>query len=502
MILRLNINGPVLSGSDIKHSRQRAAATLSTSYICKGSHKKAAARDDIYLTTVFAGLEDDLTPAFNSPNDECARKAARPASIPLSEDMIEEGFFVRNQRHSAGCGCSVCARLRDMLDLTKHSADLSIRHAHFSCPIFVCVDDGFVVGKRQQRHHIPGCRCPNCNHLRFKRDAGIVKCVTLSTSLLHDLVGIDMCHQVVLDAECEALRRAKISAANKGNAAWNKGRQHSPETIARIKKATAKAMRNPAVRRKMREAAVRNSHSDTTKLKIRRTVLDNACRKQRAMNMAKSKNDGLRRGKVGVCTTGTFARRVSGVQSASFGIWTKFGLEQREVHKKNAMSAFRKVARQSNIQMVKDIEHRPMNAGAKRLRSNRGVPKTAEHRAAISAALKAKWEDPAYILSQKKASSIRKHQSTASGNHRARQKEELNQAWRRRAELVNEVQDFFSQATAAVKALEKQKTAGIDVDELMLMKALAAVAETRKVLESVETISQVDKTPGEVRDAK
>jgi hypothetical protein len=152
--------------------------------------------------------------------------------------------------------------------------------------------------------------------------------------------------------------------------------------------------------------------------------------------------------------------------------------------------------------MVKDIEHRPMNAGAKRLRSNRGVPKTAEHRAAISAALKAKWEDPAYILSQKKASSIRKHQSTASGNHRARQKEELNQAWRRRAELVNEVQDFFSQATAAVKALEKQKTAGIDVDELMLMKALAAVAETRKVLESVETISQVDKTPGEVRDAK
>ena len=37
----------------------------------------------------------------------------------------------------------------------------------------------------------------------------------------------------------------------------------------------------------------------------------------------------------------------------------------------------------------------------------------------------------------------------------------------------------------AVRALEERKSAGLDVDEVMLQKALSAVAETRKVLESL-----------------
>jgi hypothetical protein len=33
-------------------------------------------------------------------------------------------------------------------------------------------DGGFVIGRRRQKHHVTGCRCPNCNHMRFKVSNG------------------------------------------------------------------------------------------------------------------------------------------------------------------------------------------------------------------------------------------------------------------------------------------------------------------------------------------
>ena len=36
-----------------------------------------------------------------------------------------------------------------------------------------------------------------------------------------------------------------------------------------------------------------------------------------------------------------------------------------------------------------------------------GMPKSSQHKAAISAALKAKWSDPSYVASQKRATRVR-----------------------------------------------------------------------------------------------
>ncbi|RMZ55925.1 hypothetical protein APUTEX25_004349 [Auxenochlorella protothecoides] len=49
----------------------------------------------------------------------------------------------------------------------------------------------------------------------------------------------------------EALRRMRISDANTGKPAWNKGRKHSEETKAKIRAATAAAMQRPDVHAKV-----------------------------------------------------------------------------------------------------------------------------------------------------------------------------------------------------------------------------------------------------------
>ncbi len=54
--------------------------------------------------------------------------------------------------------------------------------------------------------------------------------------------------------EQEKLRRLKISQANKGRTPWNKGRRHSPETIARIRAATKVAMQRADVRERLQKA--------------------------------------------------------------------------------------------------------------------------------------------------------------------------------------------------------------------------------------------------------
>jgi len=47
------------------------------------------------------------------------------------------------------------------------------------------------------------------------------------------------------------------------------------------------------------------------------------------------------------------------------------------------------------------------------------------------------------------------------------------------------LQETYTKALMAVKAFEERKAAGLEVDELMLKKALSAVAQTRKMLASV-----------------
>ena len=70
----------------------------------------------------------------------------------------------------------------------------------------------------------------------------------------------------------------------------------------------------------------------------------------------------------------------------------------------------------------------------------------------------------------------------------------MSAAEKKRARLVSEMKDMYSKASVAVKALEARKLAGLEVDELMLQKALGAVAETRKVLASLEATEARDAT--------
>jgi chemotaxis methyl-accepting protein methylase len=47
------------------------------------------------------------------------------------------------------------------------------------------------------------------------------------------------------------------------------------------------------------------------------------------------------------------------------------------------------------------------------------------------------------------------------------------------------MKEIYMKALLAVRTLQEQKAAGVDVDEAMLKKAISAVAQTRKVLQSV-----------------
>jgi hypothetical protein len=408
--------------------------------------------------------------------------------------VSKDGFFVRKERHEPSCLCSVCRDLRALVAAApepeagagaRPNGRASPRGGTPSDPVFVAFDGGFVVGKQQQKHHVFGCRCPNCNNMRFRMDKGTAKVVTVDKNLLVSLVGEEECFQRVLDEQSELDRRAKIGAANRGKSAWNKGRHHSPETIAKIKENTAKAMRDPEVKRRMREAAAKTFHSATTKMKIRRTVRDTAHRKMEARNLARSAELGPRRGKVGIVSIGTYARRVSSVQRLSFGVWGKHAMDDRERRRKEELRAFKKIEREEKKRAAREARLAEKAAKGVTARTTRGVAKSEEHKAAISAALKAKWNDPDYVAAQKKSVRTRKKSAGRKASAAAAPRAPRTEAEKKRHKLVGEMKEIYTKASVAVRALEERKSAGLEVDEVMLKKALSAVSETRKVLESL-----------------
>ena len=418
--------------------------------------------------------------------------AAANGKTPVATRGAETGFFVRKERHEPSCACSVCRDLRALVAAAPEPSPTSgaapgpggALGSARSDPVFVAFDGGFVVGKQQQKHHVFGCRCPNCNNMRFRMDKGTAKVVTIDETLLVSLVGEADRFQRVLSEQTELDRRAKIGAANKGKSAWNKGRHHSPETIAKIKANTARAMRDPEVKRRMREAAAKTFHSATTKMKIRRTVRDTAHRKMEARNMARSAELGPRRGKVGMVSIGTYARRVSSVQRLSFGVWGKHAMEEAERRRKLELRALKKIEREEKKRAAREARLAEKAAKGVTARTTRGVAKSPAHRAAISAALKAKWSDPNYVAAQKNSIRTRK-KSAGRAAAAATPRAPPTEAEKKRHKLVGEMKEIYTKASVALRALEERKSAGLEVDEAMLKKALSAVAETRKVLESL-----------------
>merc|ERR1712159_250992 len=81
---------------------------------------------------------------------------------------------------------------------------------------------------------------------------------------------IDMIDLSLLgEADKEAVRKLKISFANKGRKPWNVGRQHRPDTVQRIKEKTRLAMCRSEVRKRWEAGWKPKSHSQETKEKLR-----------------------------------------------------------------------------------------------------------------------------------------------------------------------------------------------------------------------------------------
>ncbi|KAI5066314.1 hypothetical protein GOP47_0018938 [Adiantum capillus-veneris] len=68
--------------------------------------------------------------------------------------------------------------------------------------------------------------------------------------------------------ERERLRRERIGLANKGRTPWNKGKPHSPETIAIMKERNKIIMQDPKIREKLRQYSRPQSQETREKIRI------------------------------------------------------------------------------------------------------------------------------------------------------------------------------------------------------------------------------------------
>ncbi|KAL8242740.1 hypothetical protein R6Q59_013042 [Mikania micrantha] len=165
----------------------------------------------------------------------------------------------------------------------------------------------------------------------------------------------------------ELLRRKRISKANKGKEAWNKGIKHSPETREKIRERTRIAMRSPQVKMKL----LKGIHNQTreTRLKIAAAVKLTWDRKRFNRRMiARCHREWLdliaEASRKGLC----------GEEELQ---WNSYEIINEQLGKE-----FRE-----------GIESRKKKRG-----SGPGVraPKTLEQRKKISEAIAAKWADPVY----------------------------------------------------------------------------------------------------------
>ncbi|KAI3775170.1 hypothetical protein L1987_49739 [Smallanthus sonchifolius] len=165
----------------------------------------------------------------------------------------------------------------------------------------------------------------------------------------------------------ELLRRKRISKANKGKEAWNKGVKHSPETRQKIRERTRLAMRSPQVKMKL----LKGIHSQTqeTRLKIAAAVRRTWDRKRFNRRMiARCHREWLNliaeASRKGIC----------GEEELQ---WDSYDLINQQLGK----------------EFKESLESRKKKCGPG---PGSRAPKTLEQRKKISEAIAAKWADPAY----------------------------------------------------------------------------------------------------------
>ncbi|KAI7736060.1 hypothetical protein M8C21_030405, partial [Ambrosia artemisiifolia] len=165
----------------------------------------------------------------------------------------------------------------------------------------------------------------------------------------------------------ELLRRKRISKANKGKEAWNKGVKHSPETRAKIRERTRIAMRSPQVKMKL----LKGIHNQTreTRLKIAAAIKLTWDRKRFTRRMiARCHREWLdliaEASRKGMCGEEELQWNSYEIINEQLGKEFREGIESRK-------------------------KKRASDPGGR-------APKTLEQRKKISEAIAAKWADPAY----------------------------------------------------------------------------------------------------------
>ncbi|CAL0315438.1 unnamed protein product [Lupinus luteus] len=191
--------------------------------------------------------------------------------------------------------------------------------------------------------------------------------------------------------EKERLRRMKISKANKGQAAWNKGRKHSAETLRKIKERTRLAMQNPKI--KMKLANIRHPQTIETRQKIAAGV-KMRCKKRRERKVVQE----------------TCCFKWQNLIAET----SRQGYADQEELQWNSFEILNEQLELEWLASVKECENMPREPGSKR------APKTLEHRRKIAAAISAKWADPEYV--NKVFSAKAKHHGTERAERKPRRR--------------------------------------------------------------------------------
>ncbi|GFZ04362.1 hypothetical protein Acr_16g0009860 [Actinidia rufa] len=273
--------------------------------------------------------------------------------------------------------------------------------------------------------------------------------------------------------EREKLRRKKISAANKGNTPWNKGRKHSAETLQRIRERTRLAMQNPKVRMKL--VKLGHAQSEETRIKIGAGV---------RMGWER------RREKLMLQETCCFDWQNLIAEASRRGF---VGEEELQ------WDSYKILDEQLEQEWLESVEQRkklPRAKGSKR------APKSLEQRRKISEAISAKWADP--VFREKVCSlpfpDITVYQSELKGSRGEGQVDPLASS---KLEMIKNIRaqraatetkktEAIEQAKLLIAEAEKAANA-LEVAAMTNPLAQASLTETRKLIaEAIQSIQSIE----------
>lgn len=266
-------------------------------------------------------------------------------------------------------------------------------------------------------------------------------------------------------------RGMRIRNGNKGKVPWNKGRKHSPETLALIRERTKKAMQDPKVRKKLLNCA--HPRSEHMKMKIGMAV--RKAHEEWRKNMKFQK-------------TCLLEWEDNIAEAARIGSYREEKLQW------NTYVILKEKMRQEWLQALQMQK-------AMRKCKDRRVPKSVEHKKKISEAIRTKWEDPDY---RQRACSAMKNiyrNRPFSSVRRVARKQNVNEY--RTSSSVRRVvrkQTLREGDTMADKKLDRIKQLQANLSAIEMMKSEAAerarllIVEAQKAAESLEAVPVINAT--------